>query len=129
MRDLRVAPPIFYDDLVEAMRLGHSPTVASVWATLVYEFLNFYMLWSAVAHLKVGLWRLFGYDIEPYFQKPFLATNLLELWKRYSYYYKEFLVQTFYWPVFLRFFKSLEQTTMRRTGFEPTPSQASQAKA
>jgi hypothetical protein len=78
---------------------------AEIWSTLFYRFFNFYMLWTAIAHLKVGLWRLFGYDIDPYFNQPFRATNLAELWKRYSFHYREFLVQAFYYPVFLRYFK------------------------
>ncbi len=94
-----------YGDVVDVMRAGVVPEVGAMWCVLIYSFLSFYLLWTAVAHLKVGLWRLFGYDIEPYFQKPFLATNLVELWKRYSYYYREFLVQAFYYPVFLRCFR------------------------
>jgi len=94
-----------YDGLLAAPAMGYTPGVGTVWSVLLLEFLRFYYVWAAVAHLKVGLWRLFGYDIEPYFQKPFLSTNLVELWRRYSYYYRAFLVQAFYFPVFLRFFK------------------------
>jgi hypothetical protein len=94
-----------YDDLVRALHAGRTPGVADVWFALAWAFLSFYLLWTAVAHFKVGLWRLFGYDIEPYFQRPFAATNFVDVWRRYSYYYREFLVQTFYYPVFLRCFK------------------------
>ena len=94
-----------YNDLIGAMHAGAAPTAASVWLVLIYAFLNFFMLWAGVAHLKVGLWRLVGYDIAPHFQKPFLSTNLIEWWKRYSYYYREFLMQAFYLPVFLRCFR------------------------
>ena len=43
--------------------------------------------------------------MERYFQRPYLSTNLVELWKRYSFHYREFLVQAFYYPVFLRYFR------------------------
>lgn len=102
---LGIMPLISYEGIVEGMKRGYAPQVAGVWTALIYQFLRFYLLWTAVAHLKVGLWRLFGYDIEPYFNKPFASTNLVELWKRFSYYYRQFLVQAFYYPVFLRFFK------------------------
>jgi hypothetical protein len=122
MEVLGAPPRTSYGGLIRAMQTGIRPGALSVWGVLLYEFFNFYLLWTAVAHLKVGLWRLFGYDIEPYFQKPFLATNLVELWKRYSYYYKEFLVRAFYYPVFLRFFKSTPRlrvfvATMAAAGF------------
>jgi len=79
--------------------------VAAVWCGLFRPFLSFALLWAAVAHMKVGLWRLLGHDIERYFQRPFLSTNLVELWKRYSFHYREFLVQAFYYPVFLRYLR------------------------
>jgi hypothetical protein len=94
-----------YRSLLDAPSLGPPPGILTVWSVLIDEFLRFYFVWSAIAHLKVGLWRLFGYDIEPYFQLPFLSTNLVEFWRRYSYYYRAFLVQAFYYPVFLRCFK------------------------
>ncbi len=105
MEALGMEPIRSYGKLLSHMEQGLIPDVLSVWMLLLYTFMSFYLLWTAVAHLKVGLWRLFGYDIEPYFQKPFLSTNLVEFWKRYSYYYREFLVRVFYYPVFLRFFK------------------------
>jgi hypothetical protein len=115
-------PRTSYGSLIKVMRRGVVPDVATVWGVLLYQFFNFYLLWTAVAHLKVGLWRLFGYDIEPYFQKPFMSTNLVEMWKRYSYYYKEFLLRAFYYPVFLRFFKKQRKlrvfvATMAAAGF------------
>jgi len=94
-----------YAVAVAALDEGATLPAVWVWGVMLYHFFNFYLLWTAVAHLKVGLWRLFGYDIETHFQKPFASTNLLEFWKRYSYYYREFLVQAFYIPVFLRVFK------------------------
>ena len=93
-----------YNSLVDAMDRGPVSALA-VWCALFYAFLSFALLWAGVAHLKVGLWRLFGYDIERYFQKPYKATNLVDLWRRYSYHYREFLVRAFYYPVFLRVFK------------------------
>ena len=104
MAALEIEPLRRYDPLVEALGEG-GVSVIAVWCVLFYAFLSFALLWAGVAHLKVGLWRLFGYDIERYFQKPYKATNLVDLWWRYSYHYREFLVRVFYYPVFLRFFK------------------------
>ena len=51
-----------------------------------------------------------------------MSTNLVEMWKRYSYYYREFLVRAFYYPIFLRFFKKRKKlrvfaATMAAAGF------------
>jgi D-alanyl-lipoteichoic acid acyltransferase DltB (MBOAT superfamily) len=60
------------------------------------------LVFVGVAHFKVAVWRICGYHIEPYFNKPWLATNLMAFWTRYGYYYREFLVRAFYYPVFFR---------------------------
>jgi len=56
-------------------------------------------------HFKVGLWRICGYKIDPYFNYPWLSTNLVTLWSRFTFHYREFLVRAFYYPVFFKFFK------------------------
>ena len=101
---LEVEPLRRYDSVLRALDGGEVSPFA-VWGALFHSFLSFALLWAAVSHLKVGLWRLFGYDIERYMQKPYKSTNLVELWRRYSYHYREFLVRVFYYPVFLRCFK------------------------
>ena len=56
-------------------------------------------------HAKVGLWRICGYRVDPYFDKPWLATNLVVFWTRYTYHYREYMVRAFYYPIFFRFFR------------------------
>ena len=56
-------------------------------------------------HFKVGLWRVCGYQVDPYFNFPWLSTNLVSLWSRFTFHYREFLVRAFYYPVFFKFFK------------------------
>ncbi len=109
-------------DMLTVLAAGEPLGFLSAWSGLTLEFFSFYLLWTGVAHLKVGLWRLFGYDLEPYFQAPFLSTNLVALWRRYTFYYREFLLHAFYYPVFFRFFKKrpLVRTfvaTMAAAGF------------
>lgn len=88
-------------ELTTRIELGSSVTLASIWSALLRDFLAFYLTWSVIAHFKVATWRLMGYDIAPYFQYPFLSTNIVEMWRRYSFYYREFLLAAFYYPVFL----------------------------
>ena len=63
------------------------------------------MLWGGVVHFKAGLWRVCGYRMDAYFDKPWLATNLVNFWARFTFHYREFLARAFYYPVFFRFFK------------------------
>lgn len=66
---------------------------------------TWFMFFGGFVHLRVGLWKIYGYNIEPYFNKPWLATNLSNFWVRYTYHYREFLFRVFYYPFFSRFFK------------------------
>jgi hypothetical protein len=70
-------------------------------STLLYQ-VGLLLIWGGALHFKVGLWRVMGYDVDPYFRFPFLATNLVSLWTRFTFHYREFLVRAFYYPVFFR---------------------------
>lgn len=72
--------------------------------TLLYQF-RVLVVFGAVTHFRVGAWRVFGYDVDPQYDKPWMATNLVVFWKRFAFHYREFLVRVFYYPVFLRYFK------------------------
>jgi hypothetical protein len=84
---------------------GHDIGTLSVLATSLLHLARWTMLWGGVVHVKVGIWRLCGYDVDPYFDKPWLSTNLVSFWSRFTFHYREFLVRAFYYPFFFRFFK------------------------
>jgi D-alanyl-lipoteichoic acid acyltransferase DltB (MBOAT superfamily) len=73
--------------------------------TTLIALMKWTFSWGGVMHFKVGLWRVCGYKIDPYFNFPWLSTNLVALWSRFTFHYREFLVRAFYYPVFFRFFK------------------------
>jgi hypothetical protein len=77
----------------------------SVLATTMITLIFWTMAWAGVLHAKVGLWRICGYRVDPYFDKPWLGTNLVVFWTRYTYHYREYMVRAFYYPVFFRFFR------------------------
>lgn len=78
---------------------------ATVLLTTLTALMKWTFSWGAVVHFKVGLWRVCGYRIDPYFNYPWLSTNLVSLWSRFTFHYREFLVRAFYYPVFFKFFK------------------------
>lgn len=95
------AEPLTLTEVADRFAGGLRPSMGSIWSALLVDFFSFYLTWSVVAHFKVAAWRLMGYDLAPYFQYPFLSTNIVEMWRRYSFYYREFLLAAFYYPTFL----------------------------
>jgi len=86
------------DDYVQGTPMS-TPTV--LLSTLLDQ-INVFLLWGAVLHFKVGTWRVFAYDVDPQYNRPWLATNLATLWGRFAFHYREFLVRVLYYPVFFR---------------------------
>jgi hypothetical protein len=78
---------------------------SSVLGTTFLDLLRWILLWGGVFHFKVGVWRVCGYKVDPDFQYPLLSTNLVTLWTRLTFHYREYLLRAFYYPVFFRFFK------------------------
>jgi hypothetical protein len=91
--------------MIHRFTRGADIDTVSVLLTTLLDIVETVLVFVGVAHFKVGVWRICGYHIEPYFNKPWLATNLMAFWTRYGYYYREFLVRAFYYPVFFRFAK------------------------
>jgi hypothetical protein len=77
----------------------------SVLLTALLDVVRWLALWGGIVHFKVGLWRVCGFRVDPYFDRPWLATNLVAFWARFTFHYREFLVRAFYYPVFFRFFR------------------------
>jgi len=88
--------------MIHRYTLGEEFETLSVLLTTLLDLVETILVFAGVVHFKVAVWRICGYNIEPYLSKPWLATNLMNLWTRYAYYYREFLVRAFYYPVFFR---------------------------
>ncbi len=84
---------------------GGAVSTPSVLLTCFLDLIRWTLLWGGVVHFKVGVWRICGYRIDPYFDRPWLSTNLVTLWTRFFFHYREFLVRAFYFPVFFCCFK------------------------
>ena len=50
----------------------------------------------------VGCIRLLGFNVFRNTYKPLLAESIVEFWNRYYYYFKELLVEFFFYPTYLR---------------------------
>jgi hypothetical protein len=85
---------------------GDEVTTSSVLATTVLDQIRWMMLWGGSVHFKTGIWRVCGYQMDPYFNKPWMSTNLVTFWVRFTFHYREFLVRCFYYPTFFKYFKN-----------------------
>jgi hypothetical protein len=54
----------------------------------------------------VGCLRLFGFRVFRNTYKPFLSRSIVDFWGRYDYYFKELLVEFFFYPCYLRHFRA-----------------------
>ncbi len=84
---------------------GGEVSSSSVLATTFLDLARWTVLWAGVVHFKAAIWRILGFRMDPYMDKPWLATDLATFWSRFTYHYREFLVRAFYYPTFFRWFR------------------------
>jgi len=77
----------------------------SILMTTMLNLVKWTVFYVSITHFKVGIWRICGYWVDPDFNKPWLATNLVVFWRRYTFHYREFLVRAFYYPLFFGSFR------------------------
>lgn len=86
-----------------------NPAAYPIWLSWVALYLE--LVWSVLAlatsgHVIIGWLRLFGFNVFRNTYKPLLAETVVEFWNRYYYYFKELLVNFFFFPTFSRYFKT-----------------------
>ena len=52
-------------------------------------------------HVVIGVLRLFGFRVFRNTYKPLLAPSVIEFWNRYFYYFKELMVEFFFYPTYV----------------------------
>lgn len=88
--------------------LVHSPNGGSSvtgWVTLYSELFANVLNRACKGHLIIGVLRLFGFYVFRNTYKPLLAQSVVGFWNRYYYYFKELLVEFFFYPTFARWFR------------------------
>ena len=96
----------YVSQLVRNYVHGTEVGTATVLASTFLDQVRFFLLIASVVHFKVGAWRIFGFDMDPQYNKPWLATNLSNFWTRYAFHFREFLSKVFYYPIFLKYFRN-----------------------
>ncbi len=78
--------------------------VASGTQVIQYILANsfLYVRVSGQFHLLVGLLLLFGFNLPETHRRYFLASSFTDYWRRVNIYWKDFILNIFYYPVYFR---------------------------
>jgi hypothetical protein len=92
-------------DALLAQAQGHAVDPHIGWTILLTHYFTKVVSLAATGHIIVALVRMAGFGIPRNTVKPFASRTLAEFWNRYYYYFKEILVDFFFFPAFTQFFK------------------------
>jgi hypothetical protein len=76
------------------------------WASLVAYFVEDVLHMAVWGGAIIACARMAGFRLLRNTYRPLESTTLAEFWNRYYFYYKELLVDHFFYPVFLRYFRA-----------------------
>lgn len=85
-----------------AFLAGHPVPRPVSWAALVWATLGGALGFAVWGHKIVAVARLAGFALPRNTWRPLQARTLAEFWNRYYFYFKELLVEFFFFPTFLR---------------------------
>ena len=95
-------------NLPEIAELIQNPSAYPPWLAWPAIYVDLFQLvlgLGSKGHVIIGWLRLFGFHVFRNTYKPLLAESVVEFWNRYYYYFKEVLVNFFFFPTFTRYFK------------------------
>jgi hypothetical protein len=93
-------------------RGGGSVSLPVAWFSLLFELIDVTLLWAASGHMIIGCLRLFGYNVFRNTYRPLLAQSIVEFWNRFYYYFKELMVEFFFFPTYAAYFKTRPRLRM-----------------
>ena len=75
------------------------------WLSVMANFCSMLLTISIVGHFIIGTCRMAGFNALRNTYRPLAATSIAEFYNRIYYYFKELLVDFFFYPAYLRYFK------------------------
>jgi hypothetical protein len=100
-----LAIPTFTDAFFHSVSRAPYPWY-TCWASLITEFLDSILAVSVIGHRIVACCRMAGFNALRNTYRPLSSRTIAEFWNRYYFYFKELLVDFFFYPVFLKYFKT-----------------------
>ena len=73
----------FASPLFESVELGNTLTLIEAWGAMFAFTFQIYFDFSGYSDMAIGLARLFGFKLPYNFNSPYLATNVVDFWKRW----------------------------------------------
>ncbi|MDH4131084.1 MAG: hypothetical protein OEV95_04680 [Gemmatimonadota bacterium] len=84
-----------------AVSAGSSIPWLERWCAVGAGFLADILWLASWGHAIIGVLRLLGFRVFRNTYKPLLAPSVVEFWNRYYFYFKELLVEFFFYPTYL----------------------------
>jgi hypothetical protein len=89
-----------------------SVSLLTTWISLYLEMVWDTLHLAARGHVWIGTLRLLGFNAFRNTYKPLFAESIIDFWSRYYYYFKELLVEFFFYPTYLRYFRTRPKLRM-----------------
>ena len=94
-----------YQETYRALFAGQTYGLYIAWASILLTFFRTALDLAIWGHLIIATCRMSGFCALRNTHKPFTSISLYEFWNRYYYYFKELLVDFFFYPCYMRYFK------------------------
>jgi hypothetical protein len=98
------APNLGVPELDVALQQAAVP-VHVAWASVIAHFAQALLQITVSGNTFIACCRMAGFNALRNTYRPLQARTVAEFWNRYYYYFKELLVDFFFFPVFTRYFK------------------------
>ncbi|MBO6918124.1 MAG: hypothetical protein JJ858_06825 [Rhizobiaceae bacterium] len=92
-------------EIILAHADGNPFATGTNWSSLIYNYFLDLVVIAIWGHFIVAVIRMIGYRIPRNTRNPLASRTLAEFWNRYFFYFKELLVDFFFYPTFVRYFK------------------------
>ena len=88
--------------VTDLMLAKTNPAIAIGWAGVYLELIRAVVRLAIWGHVIIGCLRLLGFNVFRNTYKPLFAQSIVEFWNRFFFYFKELLVDFFFYPAFYR---------------------------
>jgi len=94
----------------EFLDSGQAPALS--FASLVFNFPDQLLSMAVMGHAFIATARLAGFGMLRNTYRPLSSRSIAEFWNRYFFYFKELMVHIYFYPTYLRWFKSYPRLRM-----------------
>src|SRR5262249_32015386 len=97
------------EDALTQTAAGTAVPIHVAWASVLTHFITALLQVTVSGNVVVACCRLAGFRVLRNTYKPLCALSIAEFWNRFYYYFKELLVEFFFYPIYIRYFKKYQR--------------------